>query len=110
MSTPFTATILGAPRIGPNRELKRAVERYWAGRIDRPALEKIAAGLRRDTLAELSRAGLDSVPVNTFSYYDQVLDTAVLLGALPARVSGVADDLDRYFAAARGTADIAGSS
>ncbi|KAB7752322.1 5-methyltetrahydropteroyltriglutamate--homocysteine methyltransferase [Mycolicibacterium mucogenicum DSM 44124] len=107
MSTPFTATILGAPRIGPNRELKRAVERYWAGRIDRAALEEIAAGLRRDTLAALSAAGLDSVPVNTFSYYDQVLDTAVLLGALPSRVSGIADDLDRYFAAARGTADIA---
>ncbi|WP_418004583.1 5-methyltetrahydropteroyltriglutamate--homocysteine S-methyltransferase [Mycobacterium sp. PDNC021] len=107
MPTPFTATILGAPRIGPNRELKRAVERYWAGRIDRAALEEIAAGLRRDTLVALSAAGLDSVPVNTFSYYDQVLDTAVLLGALPTRVRGVADDLDRYFAAARGTADIA---
>ena len=107
MSTPFTATILGAPRIGPNRELKRAVERYWAGRIDRAALEEIAAGLRRDSLAALSAAGLDSVPVNTFSYYDQFLDTAALLGALPTRVRGVADDLDRYFAAARGTADIA---
>jgi 5-methyltetrahydropteroyltriglutamate--homocysteine methyltransferase len=107
LSTPFTATILGAPRIGPNRELKRAVERYWAGRIDRAALDEIAAGLRRDTLAALAAAGLDSVPVNTFSYYDQVLDTAVLLGALPARVQGVSDDLDRYFAAARGTADIA---
>jgi 5-methyltetrahydropteroyltriglutamate--homocysteine methyltransferase len=107
LSTPFTATILGAPRIGPNRELKRAVERYWAGRIDRAALDEIAAGLRRDTLADLSAAGLDSVPVNTFSYYDQVLDTAALLGALPSRVGGIADDLDRYFAAARGTADIA---
>lgn len=107
MSTPFTATILGAPRIGPNRELKRAVERYWAGRIDRPALEEIAAGLRRDSLAALSAAGLDSVPVNTFSYYDQMLDTAVLLGAPPSRVRDIADDLDRYFAAARGTADIA---
>ncbi|OBJ46884.1 5-methyltetrahydropteroyltriglutamate--homocysteine S-methyltransferase [Mycolicibacterium mucogenicum] len=107
MSTPFTATILGAPRIGPNRELKRAVERYWAGRIDRAALEEIAAGLRCETVAALSAAGLDSVPVNTFSYYDQVLDTAVLLGALPSRVSGIADDLDCYFAAARGTADIA---
>ena len=64
MSTPFTATILGAPRIGPNRELKRAVERYWAGRIDRAALEEIAAGLRRDNLATLSAAGLDSVPVS----------------------------------------------
>jgi 5-methyltetrahydropteroyltriglutamate--homocysteine methyltransferase len=107
LSTPFTATILGAPRIGPNRELKRAVERYWAGRIDRAALDEIAAGLRRDTLTALSAAGLDSVPVNTFSYYDQVLDTAVLLGALPSRVGDIADDLDRYFAAARGTADIA---
>ncbi|MCX8555217.1 5-methyltetrahydropteroyltriglutamate--homocysteine S-methyltransferase [Mycolicibacterium mucogenicum] len=107
LSTPFTATILGAPRIGPNRELKRAVERYWAGRIDRAALEEITAGLRRETVAALSAAGLDSVPVNTFSYYDQVLDTAVLLGALPRRVGGIADDLDRYFAAARGTADVA---
>jgi len=107
LSTPFTATILGAPRIGPNRELKRAVERYWAGRIDRAALDEIAADLRRDTLAALSTAGLDSIPVNTFSYYDQVLDTAVLLGALPSRVGAIADDLDRYFAAARGTADIA---
>jgi len=107
LSTPFTATILGAPRIGPNRELKRAVERYWAGRIDRAALEEIAAGLRRETIAALSAAGLDSIPVNTFSYYDQMLDTAVLLGALPSRAGGIADDLDRYFAAARGTADIA---
>ncbi|MEZ0051283.1 5-methyltetrahydropteroyltriglutamate--homocysteine methyltransferase [Mycobacterium sp. MAA66] len=107
MSTLFTATVLGTPRIGPNRELKRAVERYWAARIDRAALEEIAAGLRRDARTALAEAGLDSIPVNTFSYYDQVLDTAVLLGALPARVQGVADDLDRYFAAARGTADIA---
>lgn len=107
MSTPFTATILGAPRIGPNRELKRAVEGYWAGRIDRAELEEIAATLRSESRAALAQGGLDSIPVNTFSYYDQILDTAVLLGALPARVQGVSDDLDRYFAAARGTADIA---
>ncbi|CAJ1495091.1 5-methyltetrahydropteroyltriglutamate--homocysteine S-methyltransferase [[Mycobacterium] kokjensenii] len=104
---PFTATVLGSPRIGPNRELKRATERYWAGRIGRDELADVAAGLRRDTWAQLTAAGLDSVPVNTFSYYDQMLDTAVLLGALPARVSGVADELDRYFAAARGNAEIA---
>ncbi len=103
-AVPFTATILGTPRIGPNRELKRAVEKYWAGRIDRDELESVAATLRRDTWESLVAAGLDSVPVNTFSYYDQVLDTAVLVGALPARVQGVADDLDRYFAAARGGA------
>lgn len=101
-AAPFTATILGSPRIGPNRELKRAVEKYWSGRIDRAELESVAATLRRDTWASLVSAGLDSVPVNTFSYYDQMLDTAVLVGALPTRVSGIADDLDRYFAAARG--------
>ncbi len=105
--TPFTATILGSPRIGPNRELKRAVEKYWAGNLERAELESVAAKLRRDTWEALAAAGLDSVPVNTFSYYDQMLDTAVLVGALPARVSAVADDLDRYFAAARGNDEIA---
>ena len=104
---PFTATVLGSPRIGPRRELKRATESYWAGRIGQDELKNIAAGLRRDTWAQLAGAGLDSVPVNTFSYYDQMLDTAVLLGALPDRVAGVSDELDRYFAAARGTQDIA---
>ncbi|MFV8163375.1 5-methyltetrahydropteroyltriglutamate--homocysteine S-methyltransferase [Mycobacterium sp. 134] len=105
-AAPFTATILGSPRIGPNRELKRAVEKYWSGRIDRAELESVAATLRRDTWASLVAAGLDSVPVNTFSYYDQMLDTAVLVGGLPDRVHGVADDLDRYFAAARGNDEI----
>ena len=106
-ATPFTATITGSPRIGPRRELKRATEGYWAGRTSRSELENVAATLRRDTWSQLVAAGLDSVPVNTFSYYDQVLDTTALLGALPARVQGISDDLDRYFAAARGTGDIA---
>jgi 5-methyltetrahydropteroyltriglutamate--homocysteine methyltransferase len=104
---PFTATVTGSPRIGPRRELKRATEGYWAGRTSRSELESVAATLRRDMWKDLAAAGLDSVPVNTFSYYDQMLDTAVLLGALPARVHDVADELDRYFAAARGTEDIA---
>ncbi|BBZ12593.1 5-methyltetrahydropteroyltriglutamate--homocysteine S-methyltransferase [Mycobacterium branderi] len=104
---PFTATVTGSPRIGPRRELKRATEGYWGGRTSRSELESVAATLRRDTWSDLAAAGLDSVPVNTFSYYDQMLDTAVLLGALPERVHGVADELDRYFAAARGTDDIA---
>ncbi len=104
---PFTATIIGSPRIGPNRELKRAIEKYWAGGIDRTELESIAATLRRDTWESLVAAGLDSVPVNTFSYYDQVLDTALMVGALPARVADIADDLDRYFAAARGNDEVA---
>ena len=103
----FTATVVGSPRIGPKRELKRATEGYWAGRTSRADLENVAATLRRDTWKGLADAGLDSVPVNTFSYYDQMLDTAVMLGALPARAGQVADDLDRYFAAARGNKDVA---
>ncbi|WAC92780.1 5-methyltetrahydropteroyltriglutamate--homocysteine S-methyltransferase [Mycobacterium sp. Aquia_213] len=103
----FTATVVGSPRIGPKRELKRATEGYWKGRTSRAELEDIAATLRRDTWQSLADAGLDSVPINTFSYYDQVLDTAVMLGALPARAAQVPDDLDRYFAAARGNKDVA---
>jgi 5-methyltetrahydropteroyltriglutamate--homocysteine methyltransferase len=106
-SQPFTATVTGSPRIGPKRELKRATEGYWAGRTSRSELENVAATLRRDTWKGLADAGLDSVPVNTFSYYDQMLDTAVMLGALPARAAQVSDDLDRYFAAARGNSDVA---
>ncbi|WP_096289744.1 5-methyltetrahydropteroyltriglutamate--homocysteine S-methyltransferase [Mycobacterium ahvazicum] len=106
-SQPFTATVVGSPRIGPKRELKRATEGYWKGRTSRAELEEVAATLRRDTWTALTEAGLDSVPVNTFSYYDQMLDTAVMLGALPARAAQVPDDLDRYFAAARGNADVA---
>ncbi|WP_459547279.1 5-methyltetrahydropteroyltriglutamate--homocysteine S-methyltransferase [Nocardia sp. X0981] len=101
--TPFTATVLGLPRVGPRRELKRATESYWAGRSDAAQLRETGRTLRRDQYAELRAAGLDSIPVGTFSYYDQMLDTAVLLGALPPRVADITDPLDRYFAAARGT-------
>lgn len=104
---PFTATVLGSPRIGPHRELKRAIENYWAGRVDRSELEAVAAELRSDTWSALAAGGLDSIPVNTFSYYDQMLDAAALVGALPERVEAIEDDLDRYFAAARGTAETA---
>ncbi|NKY26370.1 5-methyltetrahydropteroyltriglutamate--homocysteine S-methyltransferase [Nocardia gamkensis] len=100
---PFTATVLGLPRVGPRRELKRATEAYWAGEIDAGRLHAVARDLRRTQLTDLRAAGLDSIPVGTFSYYDQMLDTAELLGALPPRVAGIADPLDRYFAAARGT-------
>lgn len=100
---PFTATVLGLPRVGPRRELKRATEAYWAGEIDAGRLHAVARDLRRAQLTELRAAGLDSIPVGTFSYYDQMLDTTELLGALPPRVAGISDPLDRYFAAARGT-------
>ncbi|AOW94999.1 5-methyltetrahydropteroyltriglutamate--homocysteine S-methyltransferase [Rhodococcus sp. WMMA185] len=97
---------MGSPRIGPNRELKKAVESYWAGGLDAEALDSVARDLRRQTWIGLRNAGVDSVPVNTFSYYDHVLDTAAMLGALPERVAEIGDDLHRYFAAARGNATV----
>jgi 5-methyltetrahydropteroyltriglutamate--homocysteine methyltransferase len=101
--TPIGSTVLGYPRIGPNRELKRALESYWAGHINREELEKTAAQLRADTWQELADAGLGQLPSNTFSYYDQMLDTAVLVGAIPQRYRDLGGDpLDTYFAAARG--------
>ncbi|WP_280180283.1 hypothetical protein [Nocardia farcinica] len=100
---PFSATVLGLPRIGPNRELERAAEAYWAGRVHAAALHRTAAELRTAQLRAAHDAGTDSVPVGTFSYYDHVLDTAVLLGALPERVHGIDDELDRCCATARGT-------
>jgi 5-methyltetrahydropteroyltriglutamate--homocysteine methyltransferase len=100
------ATVLGYPRIGPRRELKRAVEQYWAGTIDEATLQDTARTLRASTWAELRDAGLDSVPGNTFSLYDHVLDTAALFDALPQRFHALGlSTLDTYFAAARGRDD-----
>ena len=107
MTTVCTATVLGSPRIGPHRELKKAVEAYWAGRLDSAGRDAAGKDLRRQTWTALRDAGLDSIPVNTFSYYDHVLDTAAMLGALPERVAGIDSELDRYFAAARGNDTVA---
>ena len=102
-ATPVGTTVLGYPRIGPNRELKRAVESYWAGKTDQAELRRVAKGLRAGTWRELADAGLDTVPSNTFSFYDQVLDTITLFGALPERFTSLGlSPLDTYFAAARG--------
>ncbi|MDG4828627.1 5-methyltetrahydropteroyltriglutamate--homocysteine S-methyltransferase [Solwaraspora sp. WMMD1047] len=103
MSTPFgQSTVLGYPRIGANRELKRAVEAYWAGGIA-AALDRTASTLRAQVWQELRNARLDAIPSNTFSYYDQMLDTAVAVGAVPDRFRRLGlSDLDTYFAMARG--------
>ena len=96
------STVLGHPRIGPDRELKRATEAFWAGRSSASALHEVAAGLRRETWTGLRDAGLGQVPGNTFSFYDHVLDTALAVGAVPARFAGESDHLERLFAMARG--------
>jgi 5-methyltetrahydropteroyltriglutamate--homocysteine methyltransferase len=95
------STVLGYPRIGPQRELKKATEAYWAGRETAAGLEQTAAGLRRETWETLRDAGLSDIPSNTFSLYDHVLDTAVMVNAVPKRFAGL-EGLDAYFAMARG--------
>ncbi|GAA3680753.1 5-methyltetrahydropteroyltriglutamate--homocysteine S-methyltransferase [Nonomuraea antimicrobica] len=100
MSSFPTSTVLGYPRIGPDRELKRALEAYWDGRSTRAELERVGAELRARTWRRLAELGLEGLPSNTFSVYDQVLDTSVLLGAVPSRYRDAADP---YFAMARGT-------
>ncbi|MYU20729.1 5-methyltetrahydropteroyltriglutamate--homocysteine S-methyltransferase [Streptomyces sp. SID8352] len=103
------ATVYGYPRQGPNRELKKAVEGYWKGRVTADALRTTAAELRRANWRSLAEAGVHEVPTGDFSYYDHVLDTSVMVGAVPGRHRAAveADPLDGYFAMARGTQDVA---
>ncbi|GAA2582756.1 5-methyltetrahydropteroyltriglutamate--homocysteine S-methyltransferase [Dactylosporangium fulvum] len=96
--------MLGYPRIGPDRELKRALEAYWDGRAGRDHLERVGRQLRADTWQRLAELGLEGLPSNTFSFYDQVLDTAVLVDAVPDRYRECADP---YFAMARGADGVA---
>ncbi len=100
------STVLGYPRIGARRELKKATEAFWAGRETAAGLEETAAGLRRQTWETLRDAGLSGIPSNTFSLYDHVLDTAVLVNAIPERFAGL-EGLHAYFTMARGAEGIA---
>ncbi|MEU1065966.1 5-methyltetrahydropteroyltriglutamate--homocysteine S-methyltransferase [Streptomyces albidoflavus] len=103
------STVYGYPRQGQHRELKKAVEGYWKGRVGADALKETAAELRRANWAQLAEAGIDEVPTGDFSYYDHVLDTSVMVGAVPPRHRAAvdADPLDGYFAMARGNQDVA---
>jgi len=92
---------LGFPRLGENRELKFALERYWSGNIDYAALHAVAAELRQRHWQLQANKGLDLIPVGDFSYYDQVLDTSFMLGVIPERF-GASIDMDTYFRMARG--------
>ena len=99
-----TATILAYPRIGRGRELKRALEARWAGRITEAELLNAADDLRKENLARLVELGLnpsDASLADAPSLYDHVLDATILLGAIPTRFVG-RQGLDLYFALARG--------
>ena len=99
------STNLGFPRIGTDRELKKVLEAYWAGRTDLASLVETGRRLRATHWALQRELGIDHIPSNDFSLYDHVLDTTCMLGAVPLRF-GLKDatiDMDTYFAMARGT-------
>lgn len=99
---------LGYPRIGSQRQLKKANEQYWAGKIDLSELNETASKIKAENWQTQLDAGIDLIPCNDFSFYDQVLDTSLMLGVIPDRyapvLSQVKDnrEIDLYFAMARG--------
>ena len=95
---------LGFPRVGLHRELKKAQESYWKGDIDAAALHAVAKDLRARHWKLQQDAGIEVIPSNDFAYYDHVLDTSVLVGAIPPRFADITDPDQLYFGMARGTA------
>ncbi|MDB5589464.1 MAG: 5-methyltetrahydropteroyltriglutamate--homocysteine S-methyltransferase [Devosia sp.] len=95
---------LGFPRIGLHRELKKSLESYWKGETDAAALHATGQALRARHWQLQRDAGIDIIPSNDFAYYDHMLDTTAMLGAIPPRFAGIADPDQLYFAMARGTA------
>ncbi|WP_374626157.1 5-methyltetrahydropteroyltriglutamate--homocysteine S-methyltransferase [Pandoraea sp.] len=100
------AHVLGLPRIGAQRELKFAVEAFWRGEMSAVALQSVGRRIRAANRRAQREAGLDWITVGDFHWYDQVLSTLALVGALPARFGAVPPALTvaDYFAAARGNA------
>ena len=96
---------IGYPRIGPKRELKKALEKFWKREIKEDELQKVAKELREYNWKTQKENGIDLISSNDFSFYDQVLDMACLLGVVPDRYKwdGKNVNLETYFAMARGS-------
>ena len=95
--------VTGFPRIGKKRELKSAIESYFKGQVSAAELEKTAASLREYGWKKQKQAGIDFIPSNDFSFYDNVLDAAFTFGIVPEKYRALnLSELDSYFAAAHG--------
>ena len=96
---------IGYPRIGPKRELKKALEQFWKGEIKEQDLHAVAKDLRKQNWQTQKDNGVDLISSNDFSFYDQVLDAICLLGAIPKRYKWDGNEvtLKTYFAMARGS-------
>ena len=98
---------LGFPRIGADRELKKALEAYWKGDIDQAALQAVGRELRATHWQLQKDAGIDLLPVGDFAWYDQVLTHSLTFGVIPQRFASTLDaqgrpTLDTLFGMARG--------
>jgi 5-methyltetrahydropteroyltriglutamate--homocysteine methyltransferase len=92
---------LGFPRIGAKRELKKALENFWNKKISQEELIETGKNIRAQNWKLQAEAGINHIPCNDFSFYDHVLDTVIMVGAIPERYLN-ADEFDTYFAMARG--------
>ena len=95
-------SVIGYPRIGKDRELKFASEKFFSGELDESGLLAVAKKIREDDLLAQKNAGISYISSNDFSFYDNVLDTAFLFGVIPQRYKDLGlSELETYFAAAR---------
>lgn len=107
MTNKVTVSNLGYPRIGKNREWKKTLEAYWQGKMNEAEFRSEMAEIQLQHLKTQQEAGIELIPVNDFTFYDHVLDTAVMFGIVPPRYGyeGGEIGLDLYFAMARGNAE-----
>ena len=96
-------SVIGYPRIGKDRELKFASEKFFAGELDEAGLQAVAKEIRKEDLLKQKEAGITYISSNDFSFYDNVLDTAFLFNVIPQRYKDLGlSELETYFALARG--------
>ncbi|WP_282943417.1 5-methyltetrahydropteroyltriglutamate--homocysteine S-methyltransferase [Paenibacillus sp. RC67] len=105
------SSVLGYPRIGADREWKKALEAFWSGKLEEAEFHNQLQEIRLNHLRKQQEQGIDFIPVNDFSYYDHILDTAAMFGIIPSRFpyEGGAVPLSVYYGVARGTKGAAAS-
>jgi len=97
------SSVLGFPRIGGNRELKKATESYWSGKITQEELIKVGKDIRAANWKLQQANGIDLIASNDFSFYDQVLDLSLLFNVIPSQYNKFdLNNLDKLFAMGRG--------
>lgn len=101
------SSVLGYPRIGADREWKKALEAFWSNKLEETEFQSQLQGIRLNHLRKQQEKGIDYIPVNDFSYYDHILDTAAMFGIIPKRFpyEGGVVPLSVYYGIARGTKD-----